>query len=101
MPTPCGGQLTRYLAFIRADPAKALTGLCASLAIPYTERMLHWPAGPKPYDGVWASHWYGEVHKSTGFGGAEGPLPNLTGPFADLAAQAMPSYQDLHNHVTK
>ena len=80
---------------IRADPGKALANLCAALVIPYTERMLHWPAGPKPYDGVWAPHWYGAVHASSGFAGPEDPSPILTGPFADLAEQAMPYFTSL------
>lgn len=29
-------------------------------------QMLSWPAGPKPYDGVWAPWWYAGTHKSTG-----------------------------------
>ena len=78
---------------IRANPRKALSGLCAALNLPFTDRMLTWPVGPKPYDGVWAPHWYGAVHKSTGFEDPEGPLPELSGEFADLAAQAMPYYE--------
>ena len=84
---------------IRADPAKALTGLCAALAVPYAARMLHWPIGPKPYDGVWAPHWYGAVHGSSGFEDPEGPLPDLTGQFADLADQAMPYYARLQTYL--
>ena len=61
-------------ADIRADPATVLQRLCRALAIPFTDRMLSWPAGPKPYDGVWAPHWYNAVHASTGFGEAEGDL---------------------------
>lgn len=80
---------------IRANPQLALTSLCARLGIAFTDRMLHWPAGPKPYDGVWASHWYGAVHNSTGFEDPEGELPELTGLFADLAAEAMPYYTKL------
>jgi hypothetical protein len=82
-------------ATIRANPAKALQKLCAALNIPFTERMLHWPAGPKPFDGVWAPHWYDAVHRSTGFGDPEGDLPDLAGPQADLVASAMPAYEHL------
>ncbi len=82
-------------ADILADPMKALEKLCRALAIPFTDRMLHWPAGPKPYDGVWAPHWYGAVHRSTGFEAAEGPLPALPAPYAALAAKAMPYYERL------
>ncbi len=84
---------------IRADPGKALANLCADLGIPFTARMLHWPAGPKPYDGVWASHWYAAVHSSSGFEDPEGPLPELSGHFAILAAQALPYYERLRTYL--
>ena len=29
--------------------------------------MLSWKKGPKPEDGIWASHWYDAVWNSTGF----------------------------------
>ena len=80
---------------IRTDPAGVLTRLCAAVGIEYTDRMTRWPAGGHPSDGVWAPHWYEAVHRSTGFESAEGPLPNLTGDAADLAALAMPSYERL------
>jgi len=82
-------------ADIRANPRESLTKLCDALGIPFTENMLHWPAGPKPYDGVWAPHWYNAVHASTGFGEAEGPLPTLPAEYAPLVEQALPHYQRL------
>ena len=82
-------------ADIRANPRESLTGLCAALGISFTEKMLHWPAGPKPYDGVWAPHWYNAVHKSTGFEDPEGPLPDLAAAFQSLSDAAMPYYQRL------
>ena len=85
-------------ADIRADPAGALGRLCAALRIEFDPAMLSWPAGPKPYDGIWASHWYGAVHGSTGFEGAEEPLPDLSPAFAALAAEALPFYERLRAH---
>ncbi|MFC2969971.1 sulfotransferase-like domain-containing protein [Acidimangrovimonas pyrenivorans] len=85
-------------ADIRAAPRETLAKLCAGLGISFTEQMLHWPAGPKPYDGAWAPHWYGAVHRSTGFDGAEGPLPELDGDYARLAEQALPFYERLRAH---
>jgi hypothetical protein len=82
-------------ADIRADPGGALGRLCAALGIPFTDRMLHWPAGPKPFDGVWAPHWYGAVHASTGFEDPEGPLPDLPPEYAALVDQALPHYDRL------
>jgi hypothetical protein len=77
---------------LRDDPAGVLARLCAALGISYTPRMLHWAAGPKPYDGVWAPHWYGEVWQSTGFAGPEGAAPPLPPALDDLCAQALPHY---------
>lgn len=80
---------------IRAAPRQTLSALCAALKIPFTEAMLHWPAGPKPFDGVWAPHWYNAVHQSTGLDAPEGPLPALSPDFQALADEAMPYYERL------
>lgn len=82
-------------ADIRATPRETLSRLCAVLGIPFTEAMLHWPAGPKPYDGVWAPHWYNAVHASSGFDAPEGPLPDLPPEYQALVEQALPSYERL------
>jgi hypothetical protein len=82
-------------ADLRNDPNKALSGLCDALCIPYTDRMLHWPIGPKPYDGVWAPHWYNAVHRSTGFEDPEATLPELPAAYQALADQALPYYDRL------
>ncbi len=80
---------------IRADPESALRRLCVALGIGFDPAMLHWAAGPKPQDGVWAPHWYDAVHRSTGFAGPEGAIPQLEGPLAQVAAAAMPAYERL------
>jgi hypothetical protein len=49
------------------DPASVLRQLCERAGIVFSTDMLHWQPGPKPYDGVWATHWYANVHQSTGF----------------------------------
>jgi len=82
-------------ADIRADPEGMLKRLSALIGLDWTPSMLAWPAGPKPFDGIWAAHWYGAVHQSTGFADAEGPLPELEGDAAVLANAAMPFYDSL------
>lgn len=52
---------------ILSNPEGMLRALCDRLDIPFTEKMLHWEAGPRQADGIWAQYWYGNVHKSTGF----------------------------------
>lgn len=79
-------------ADIRRDPETMLTKLCEAIGLEFDPAMLSWPAGPRPYDGVWAPHWYGSVHGSTGFAGAEGPMPDVTTP---LLRGALPHYERL------
>lgn len=80
-------------ADIRADPARALGMLCAEIGLEFTTAMLHWPAGSRAYDGVWAAHWYNAVHRSTGFAGAEGPLPEVPEERQALLDAALPMYE--------
>ena len=80
---------------IRRDPDTMLRRLCDAIGLAFDPAMLTWPAGGHPDDGVWAAHWYGSVHASTGFAPAEGPLPDLPPDRAELAARALPSYEKL------
>jgi hypothetical protein len=82
-------------ADIRRDPAGALSTLCGAVGIPYSAGMLSWPVGPKPYDGVWAPHWYGAVHASAGFEDPEAAIPLLGGPHQALVDAALPFYETL------
>lgn len=82
-------------ADIRQNPQAMLRKLCAEIGLPFDPAMLSWQPGLRDFDGVWAAHWYGTVHQSTGFAGAEGDLPVLTGEAADLCAQALPYYEKL------
>lgn len=82
-------------ADIRRDPERMLKRLCAAIDLPWDPAMLRWPAGGHPDDGVWAAHWYGAVHRSTGFAAAEGPPPQLSGSQQVLADAALPYYEKL------
>lgn len=86
-------------ADIRAAPENKLRDLCAALDIPSDPAMLYWPAGGHKDDGVWAAHWYGAVHRSTGFEGAEDTLPSLSGEYAELTQQALPYYEKLRTYT--
>ena len=83
---------------VRQNPEKALRRLCSAIELPFDPAMLAWKAGPRVEDGVWAAHWYGAVHLSTGFAGPEGELPELQGRYADLLDRAMPYYEKLAAH---
>ena len=82
-------------ADIRNDPQGMLTKLCGALGIPFDAGMLSWPTGGHAADGIWASHWYGAVHQSTGFAGPEGELPKLEGVAAEILGETIPYYQSL------
>lgn len=84
---------------IRLRPEQMLRNLCDYAGLPFDNGMLQWPAGPKPFDGVWAQHWYDSVHRSTGFAGPEGPEPELDGAAADLLAAALPLYQAMKDRA--
>ena len=77
-------------ADILANPEVMLRKLCIALGLDFDHRMLSWPQGPKPFDGIWAKHWYGAVWDSTGFGSPSTSVPfvpELLQPLADEAQQ--------------
>ena len=82
-------------ADIRRDPEGMLRKLCDVIGLDFDPAVLAWEAGPTPFDRAWAPHWYGAVHRSTGFAGAEGPLPQLDGEAAMLVEAALPHYEAL------
>lgn len=80
---------------IRVDPEGMLRKLCNAIDLPFDPAMLSWKAGPRTDDGVWAAHWYNAVHQSTGFAGAEGPLPELDAAQEKMRHLAIPHYLKL------
>jgi hypothetical protein len=83
--------------FLQA-PGPHLRALCARLGIPYSDRMLSWPAGPRDSDGIWAPYWYDAVWKSTGFEPWRARETGLTGPALAVADACRPVYERLRAH---
>jgi hypothetical protein len=83
-------------ADVLADPEGMLRALCDALAIPFTERMLSWPAGPRLSDGVWAPHWYDAVNASTGFRREAAKEISLSAELESVAATCAEDYAELH-----
>lgn len=84
--------------FLR-DPAGQLRWLCARIGLPFNERMLHWPAGRRHSDGVWAPHWYDAVWKSTGFEAWRPRAVQLNGHAARVAGACQHAYEQLLAHA--
>lgn len=80
---------------IRQDPDKKLEQLCDAIGLPPSPKMLSWPKGGHPNDGIWAEVWYGAVWNSTGFAGPEGALPEVPETLQPVLEQAMPYYERL------
>lgn len=78
------------------DPRLYLTAWCQILQIPFSEKMLSWPSGSRPSDGVWAPHWYQSVWASTGFSSAPSEPKPLPARLEKLVEQARPYYDALY-----
>lgn len=83
---------------VLSDPPRLLGVLCRTLGIAYSERMVRWPPGRRPTDGVWAAHWYGTVERSTGFGPPGGASVALPAALRAVADAAWPFYERLARH---
>ena len=81
------------------NPEQSLRALCDALDIPFSGSMLHWAAGPKPCDGVWAPHWYNAAWESTGFAAPEAKDIALPDHLKKLADEARPHYEKLKAHA--
>ncbi|MCG8607971.1 sulfotransferase family protein [bacterium] len=82
-------------------PNQILRRLCHHVELEFDEAMLSWPAGPLPEDGIWAKHWYHNVHKSTGFQkyrAKEEPFPDWLQP---VLQECKPCYDELYSHALK
>jgi hypothetical protein len=77
-------------------PEAHLRALCTWLDIEFSNRMLHWPSGPRTSDGIWAPHWYAHVWQSTGFDRPSPRETHLSGQAAEVADACLPHYQKLH-----
>jgi hypothetical protein len=77
------------------DPEAHLRWLCGWLGLPFTDRMLSWPPGPRDTDGVWAPHWYAAVQASTGFEPRRPRDINLSEHDAAVAEACRPAYDAL------
>jgi hypothetical protein len=77
------------------NPEEVLKMLCKRCSIEFDQRMLHWPTGPKAYDGVWSTHWYANVHQSSSFEKQRTSTRVLPSHLQELYLQARGFYEKL------
>jgi hypothetical protein len=79
------------------NPESHLRALCTLLQIPFTQRMLRWPAGPRSSDGNWAPYWYDAVLKSTGFEAWRERDHRVPEAHRELIEKSMPDYEWMYS----
>jgi hypothetical protein len=83
------------------NPESVLKQVCEHAGIAFEKQMLTWHPGPKSYDGVWAPHWYANVHKSSGFEKQPTSERTLPDPLKPLAEEADSYYKKLLQHAIR
>lgn len=77
------------------NPAAYIASLCNALEIDFYPAMLEWEAGPRPEDGIWAKHWYANVHQSTGLKPKVESAIELDSKYTELLEEAQEYYLKL------
>jgi len=80
---------------ILKNPKGMLTKVCESCGISFSDEMLSWEAGNRVEDGVWAKHWYDNVHQSTGFKPYQKKVVELPENLEPLYEACLPHYEAL------
>ena len=78
------------------NPEGLLRRLCVRLGLNFMDRMLHWPAGGRETDGLWAAHWYDSVSDSTGFRPYRQREEELGPGLETVLAACLEPYEALH-----
>ncbi len=81
------------------DPEGVLTTACHKIGLEFDSSMLSWPEGPISEDGVWAKHWYENVHRSTGFRPYEPKEEEVPERLKDLLEECRYYYDTLFEYA--
>jgi hypothetical protein len=73
-----------------------LSALCDRCGVAFDEAMLRWEPGPRPTDGVWAKHWYGNVYQSDSFSPPRDAPVEVPLRLRTLCDQCLRLYEPLH-----
>ena len=78
-------------------PREVLSALVGRLGLPFEDTMLEWSPGARAEDGVWAPHWYQNVHRSTGFAPYRPKEESFPERLIDLLEECRPHYERLYS----
>jgi hypothetical protein len=83
---------------ILEKPEPMLREMCRWLGVPFTPRMLSWPAGRRDTDGLWAKYWYQAVERSTGFAPYQPKTEPVPPRYRELYEACLPYYEELYEN---
>lgn len=83
------------------NPENYLKKICKLLKISFSVKMLNWKKGGLPEDGIWATHWYANVHNTTKFEIQKIKSVDLPQSLQPLLKEALPYYEILKNNILK
>ena len=84
-----------------ANPERAFRQICRALDLEFNAAQLQWPIGPRAYDGVWAPHWYAQVHQSSGFALPSAEPARMPDRLEALGEEAAPLYALMASQALK
>jgi len=82
-------------------PEDILRKFCQLVDIEFDKNMLNWKTGGIKEDGIWAKHWYSNVHQSTGFAKQSTSNRPLPSHCEALYEEAKPYYDTLYSKSIK
>lgn len=83
------------------NPEKYLFLLCKNIDIPFSKNMLSWKKGGIKEDGIWATHWYKNVHNSEGFSAQNTKNHDMPKHLQPVLDEALIYYNTLKNYILK
>lgn len=84
---------------VLSNPQSVIPNMCEALNIHFDAGMLNWPTGKRDSDGVWASHWYHSVEKSSGFAPVAKQPFTLNQQQLTVVEEVTPFYEKLKKHA--
>ncbi len=83
------------------NPRKVLGQMCEMSGLDFDPAMLSWRAGPRSEDGIWARHWYSNVHRSTTFQPYRPKTKPLAKHLLPLLDECRPHYDRLFRRAIR